>query len=277
MTQHPAEARRLSISNIAWPQDDDPTAIALVASLDFQGVELAPAKVFGSLAEVTSAEVRAYRGQLAAAGLAVPALQGILFGLQGAHLFTDDGSRRQMALHLRRVAEIAAELGASACVFGAPTLRDPGGLPADAAWRIAADFFATAAADYARLGTALCLEANPPLYGCKFVTRTPEALSLVEAVGHPGLALQLDTGTILINGEPPGVIVDAGSRIGHFHVSEPSLAPVGATDADHRPLAAALRASDYQGWASIEMKAVPDWAEAVRRAHGFVARTYLSA
>jgi len=267
-------ARRPSVSNIAWPAENDSEALALVAELGFEGLELAPAKVFGDPFKIGSADLRAYRNRVTGYGLEISALQGILFGSQDAHLFKSDASRRIMSLHLARIAELASELGARACVFGAPTLRDPGDLPIAAAHQIAIDFFAKIADIYSGHGVALCLEANPPLYNCRFITRTAEALALVETVDRPGLALQLDTGTIFLNGEDPGLIVSAALRIGHFHVSEPSLVPIGTAAVDHAPLAAALKASAYTGWISVEMKSVAEWRQALRQAYEVVTQAY---
>jgi sugar phosphate isomerase/epimerase len=273
MVQVP-HGRPLSISNIAWPAHADSEALDLTAALGFDGVELAPGKVFGDLAETSLDQVRAYRRHVEGRGLAISALQAIFFNVEGVHLFQSDASRRRMAAHLGRVAEVAAELGAKACVFGAPALRDPGELAASEAEAIAATFLSSVADRYAALGVSLCFEANPPLYQCRFVTHTEEAFNLVEHVDRPGIALQLDTGTIFINGENPGVIRDVEKRIGHFHISEPSLVPIGTSGADHAALAATLRGSAYSGWLSIEMKAVDDWSNAVRDAYRTVLTTY---
>jgi sugar phosphate isomerase/epimerase len=221
--------------------------------------------------------VRVYRRHVEGRGLAISALQAIFFNVEGVHLFQSDASRQRMADHLSRVAVVAAELGAQACVFGAPALRDPGELRANDAEAIAATFLSSVADRYAALGVSLCFEANPPLYQCRFVTRTVEAFNLVERVNRPGIALQLDTGTIFINGENPGVVRDVEKRIGHFHISEPSLVPLGTSGSDHAALAAALRGLAYSGWLSIEMKAVDDWSNAVRNAFRIVQTTYREA
>lgn len=266
--------RRLSISNIAWPADRDGQALELAAELGFDGVEVAPGKIFGDLHAVSLDTVHAYRRRLQDAGLAVSALQAILFGVEGAHLFESPSSRDRMATHLRRVAEIASALGARACVFGSPTLRDPGSIPFHEASEIAETFLRTIAPDFASRNVDLCFEANPTLYECRFVTRTEEAYSLVERVAVPGIAMQLDTGTMFINGEDPDIIRRTERRISHFHVSEPNLAPLGTSGVDHSPLASAVKASTYPHWLSIEMRAVDNWRGAIRQAYTLVKTLY---
>lgn len=274
MTADPHSHRPLSISNIAWPADADAEALVLVAKLGFNGIELAPSKVFGDISAISMETVRAYRRKVEDQGLAICALQAILFGVQGAHLFQRPLSRQRMADHLRRIAEVAATLGARACVFGSPTLRDPGNLAPEEALVIAEAFFRSIAGDYVAQVVELCFEANPPVYQCRFVTRTREVLELVERVDAPGFALQLDTGTIFTNGEDPGIIREVERRIGHFHISEPSLAPLGTAGVDHSAIATALGGSTYTRWLSIEMRAVDDWRGAVRQAHHLVHSIY---
>lgn len=270
----PLAISNLAISNLAWPAQEDDAALTLAAELGFDGIELAPAKVFGDLGTVGPDRIATYRRRLAGMGLAVPALQGLLFGVSGVHLFADVESRARMAAHLRRVAAIAGDLGAGACVFGAPALRDPGTLPPADAHAIAVDFLRGLAPHFAAAGSRLCFEASPARYGCRFVTSTQQAFVLVDAVDAAGIALQFDTGTVFINGEDTAITARVAHRIGHLHVSEPDLAPVGTGNIDHAPLAAALGATGYRGFVSIEMKAAPDWRAAVRQAYNFVENVY---
>lgn len=257
---------RFSISNIAWPADADDEAVGRAAECGFEGIELAPMKVFGPLEDCPKQRLADYRNKLADLGLAIPALQAILFGVQDCELFRSGETRTRLARHLRLVAEIAGALGAKACVFGAPTLRDPGDLDPAASIGIAVNFFADIAGAYEDAGTALAFEANPPHYKCRFVTETPQAIQLVQAVGRAGFRLQIDTGTVFINGEDPGIAEAAAPLAAHFHASEKDLAPIGTLGSDHAAVAAALGRGGYAGWRSVEMRSTPSWRDNVRAA-----------
>ncbi len=102
---------------------------------------------------------------------------------------------------LRKVAGLAETLGAHACVFGAPRSRDPGLLSFEAARDMAVDFFSSVAPIFEFEGTCLTFEANDGSYGCRFITRTFEAIDLVRRVDRPGIRLQIDTGTIFLGQE----------------------------------------------------------------------------
>lgn len=255
-----------AISNIAWPAKADDEALDLVAELGFSGVELAPSKVFGPLDAVSADALRAYRARLDARGFAIPALQAILFGVTDVHLFSSADARLRLAERLDRVAVVASELGARACVFGAPTLRDPGELPVEEALTIASDFFAKVAPRFSARGTALAFEANPVIYNCRFIAGTWDALNLVDRVATPGFGLQLDMGTVFANAEGPRAVEAAGRRALHCHISEPHLVPIGTSNADHAAANCALAASGYSGWISVELRTVDDWRGAVKQA-----------
>jgi sugar phosphate isomerase/epimerase len=264
----------LSVSNIAWPSDAFDRAIELATGLQLDGIELAPHQLFRTW-DVADDDVRQVRRRLEGAGLSCPALQGILYDVPEATLFGGPDSRKVLARHLARIAHMAGLLGAKACVFGAPKQRDPGELSGAEAHAIALDFFRTIAPVFAENDTALAIEANSRAYECRFLTTTAEAVAFVAAADRPGLAVQIDMGTIFLEGEDPNVLSDAAPLAAHAHVSEPQLREIGSSETDHGPTAAALRASGYAGYLSIEMRASEHWEAALTRAVGHVRKVYL--
>jgi sugar phosphate isomerase/epimerase len=96
---------------------------------------------------------------------------------------------------------------------------------------IALNFFAILGDIASSETVTICLEANPPSYGCNFITSTNEAITFVHKLNHPSIRLQLDTGTILANDEDPSLLFTTLSSnpniVGHIHISEPQLVPPG--------------------------------------------------
>ncbi len=265
---------KLAISNLAWPAELDAEAVTLVARIGFAGIELAPSQVFGPIESIELPVVADYGKRLAGLGLTVPSLQGILFGVPRVHLFRSESERSRLALMLRRVAEIAGTLGARACVFGAPALRDPGEMPYETAREEAVHFFRDIGPVFQDAGTALCFEANPALYHCKFITSTSEAFEFVRDIDQAGIRLQLDTGTMFINNEPADIIDRVASKIGHVHASEPNLVPTGTSGLDHAPIAAALRRVGYRGFVSVEIRKTSEPLPAIEEAWRVVSAAY---
>jgi D-psicose/D-tagatose/L-ribulose 3-epimerase len=264
----------LSVSNIAFPVNELNRGIALLKELGVDGMEVAPFHAFGRW-DVSPTEMAAFRDNLVRQNLRCPALQGVVYNAGAAHLFASEETREAMHRHLVMVARMAGALGAAACVFGAPKLRDPTGLSSDEARRIAVDFFRRIGPVFASEGSKLTLEPNARRYGCRFITTTAEAIDLLEEIDTAGVGLQIDTGTFFLEGEDPAILMRAARHAAHAHISEPDLAPLGSTGVDHCALADALRRSGYCGSLSIEMRATDDWPEAIRRAVSLARETYL--
>lgn len=266
---------RLSASNIAWDVAEDAAIAEVLTSFGIDRVDLAPSKYFTPPATASDAEVAAVRRWWADRGFAVAGIQSLLFGTQGLNLF--DESREAMLDHLAAICRVGAGLGARALTFGSPRNRDRSGLSDEAADDIAIAFFARLGDHAAAAGVTICLEANPAAYGCNFMTTTDEAAAIVAAVGHPAIRLQLDVGTIAINGEPvEATIARHAALIGHVHASEPQLATLGDGNAPHAAAAKALEAHRPDLTVTIEMvaSASAPHVEEMRRAAALAQQYY---
>lgn len=263
----------IAISNIAWPHERLIEALELGRELGVAGIEVAPFNVFGRW-DIPNDEVLRLRARIEDYGLACPAIQGILFQAPRVALFEGRESRILLSRQLERVAQIASLLGARACVFGAPGQRNPGPLSYEQATGEARDFFAAIGPRFAERGTALAIEANAKRYGCRFLSTTTEAIEFVRAVDTPGIKLQIDTGTIFLEGEDPSVLLAAAPLAVHAHISEPQLQPLGTYGVDHSSVATQLKLSGYHGFVSVEMRATDDWQTALRRAVTLIREVY---
>src|SRR5215813_6381028 len=255
---------RLAVSNIAWNDADEPTVFTLLRQHGVTGIEVAPTRLWPDWSGATPAAARAARTRFADAGFEVPSFQAILFGKPELGLFADPLA---FVDHISRVADLAAELGAHRLVYGAPKSRDRGSLSEAAAVTRAVDVFRLAAAACAARDTMLCIEPNPPAYGCNFVTNSSEGLALVRAVDAPGFGLHLDAAGMVMAGEDPlAALVAARSHLHHVHASEPHLAPLAPASIDHARIGRTLRRIGYDGWVAVEMRRADDAVPALARA-----------
>ncbi len=263
--------RPLGVTNLAWPPEALDIALPLLARLGCTAVEIAPWAVFGRWHDLAD-DARRLRDRIAAHGLTCTALQGILFGTENLALFGPPEARARLDRHLETVAALAGHLGAHACVLGAPRQRDPGDLAPAAAWDIATATLRRLGPAFAANASALAVEANARHYACRFITTTAEAIRLVQHVGTPGIGLQIDTGTIFLEHEPPEILLQVAPLAVHAHISEPDLHPPGTLD--HTAIATALQASGYTGSLSIEMRRTENWQQAITAAVAFAKATY---
>ena len=266
---------KIAVSNIAWDLADEAGVFAVLSEMRIAGVEVAPTKVWGGWDGATAAAAKRLRGEFAEAGFVIPALQSILFGCPDMKLFGNDAERAALLEHIGRVAELAAGMGARTLVFGAPRNRDPGGLSPGEAMETAVPVLRQAGALCARQGVWLGIEANPPAYDCRFITRWFEAAELVRRCDSPGIRLHLDSAcTALTQDDLAEAAAETADILAHVHISEPQLGAFDTIQADHAGFGAALRRAGYDGWCSVEMRRSDDPPAAVRRALDIVKSFY---
>lgn len=267
----------LAVSNIAWPAAEQAAVLPALRDLGVTAVEVAPTRLFADPSAVTPTDVDAARSWWADQGFAVVAAQALLFGRPDLTLFDSAETRERTLDYLARVLAVCGRLGAGACVFGSPKNRRRGDLPEADARDTAVSFFRRLAAHAADAGTTVVLEANPPRYGADFVTRAAVAIDLVHAVNHHAFRLHLDTACMTLAGDPVRETFDAGfPLLGHFHVSEPDLAPPNQAGAvEHAAFAAEMKRRGYADWVSLETREpAPFTLDALTDAVRFVRDTY---
>ena len=268
---------KLAISNIAWDSAEEREVFNILRSGGVTGIEVAPTKLWPDWMGATEQSARRWRDRFTDQGFEIPALQSILFSVDGISIFGDATGRTALVEHVGRVAALGAGLGARVLVFGSPKLRDPGSLEPEQAWMAALEVFAGMAAACDRAGVVLGLEANPEAYGCRFATSLADCVKLVRDVGHPGLGLHLDTGQIaMAEAYPDGAMITRLPPLVHAHASQPWLGTFDKPADVHRGISLSLAAAQYEGWLSIEMRRqVDDPVGAILNAVNYVKLTYL--
>ena len=259
---------KLCVSNIAWDAAHDGEMYAALAARGFAGVEIAPTRIFPDAPYQKRAEAAAFAVRLKSQyGLAVPSMQSIFFG-RTENIFGAAPERAALLDYLKQAVDFAAALGCGNLVFGCPKNRVGTN---EENWGDAVAFFSEAGEYAAAKGTRIGMEANPAVYGTRFVNATKDAFALARDVASRGFGVNLDAGTMLTNGESWDAAWDT-SLLTHVHISEPGLAPVGRR-ALHARLAEVLRAGGYEGFVSLEMKNPGD-AETVLRAADIVKEAF---
>lgn len=248
---------KLSISNIAWPAEQDEAMYAFLQQEGFCGIEIAPTRIFANKPydQLKSAEKFAERLRLEY-NLTVPSMQSIWYG-RSEKIFGSPQERAELISYTKKAIDFAAALGCKNLVFGCPKNRVSSHVED---MEIAVDFFKELGYYALQRNTVLALEPNPVLYGTNFVNTTPEAFELVSLVNCEGFRVNVDLGTILYNQENLEPLVQNLELVHHIHISEPGLAPIGHRQI-HAELARLLKKRKYADFVSIEMKNTGDLRE----------------
>ena len=266
---------KLSVSNIAWNEDEADAALDLLARLGVDGIEIAPTKIWPDWNGASPKAARAVRDELNGRGFQTPALQAILFGRPNLKVFGSAQSQMALLDHIEEVAAIADAMGAKVLVFGSPKNRDPGELGEDDAFEKGAAFFRRVGDRCAPYDVNLCLEPNPTQYDCRFMTSWRDIVRMVDLVGHPNVAIHLDAACIALEGDDPVEAVrQCAGAICHFHATEANLGGFSNPQMPHEALGVALREGDYENWVSIEMRRSETPLRRIETAVQYVKKTY---
>ena len=242
---------RLAASNIAWTAENDAFVYQTLRSLGFTGLEIAPTRIFPNepYAVEHYANAMMFRQKIEREyGLHVVSMQSIWYGRQ-EKLFGSLEERESLMEYTKRAIEFAEVLQCPNLVFGSPKNRVRG----TADIQIAYEFFHVLGDYAAAHGTVLAIEPNPVIYETDFLTRTDEAIAFVEQINSKGLAVNLDVGTMVANGEPVELLMGKIKWIHHVHISEPFLNPIKERSV-HSELSDTLRQTGYKGCVSLEAK-----------------------
>ncbi len=252
---------RLAISNIAWKPEDTENVYQLLQKRGIINLEIAPPLFLPNSAapydEHASVILKAKK-EAEDFSLNLVSMQSLLFGSQGLHLFEGETSRNQLLDYCKKSVDFASVLGIGNLVFGSPKNRIiPETMSAQEA-RVIADSFFNNLGDYAiKSGTCIGLEANSKAYGCNFLSNTKDAVAFIQELNNDGIKLNFDLSTFILENEDTNYLNHALSFATHVHISVPYLNAIYGFETEiHKKLKEALMASSYNGFVSIEMKAV---------------------
>lgn len=231
----------IAISNIAWDICDDSIMQPLLQSYNIKHVDIAPLKYFPSTNETTLEMIKHFKTEWAEFDIQFNSMQSLFFGMPNLNIFSDTATQNKIIEHFNRLFFIANHLGITSLVFGSPKNRDATGLSTDESSKIAVSFFRQLGTFATQYNVLICLEPNPECYGANFLTTTHETAEIVKRINMPTVKLQFDTGSLTINNENPfDILKNYSHLVGHIHISEPNLAPIGRHETDHDKMSSAL-------------------------------------
>ncbi|NEO54789.1 MAG: TIM barrel protein [Okeania sp. SIO3B5] len=251
---------KIAISNLAWLNKEEDLIADILPQFQVQGIDIALTKIWQNPLAVSLSEIKAYRSFWQNRGISLIAMQSLLYGRSELTLFESSSQREAMFNYLSKLIEIGHHLGIKILVFGSPKQRKRGNLSPEIVEEIALSFFARIGEVVQQYDMTFCIEPNPTVYGCDFITKSQEGYELVCRVNHQGFGLHLDAaGMTLSQDSIESALTMALPKLCHFHISEPQLKVIGEGEVNHQLLAQTLKRLHYQGWTSIEMLAQSDF------------------
>jgi len=232
----------ISISNIAWDTTLDEEVSNILSDYGVPYIDIAPPKYFKNPSEVQNSDIIKVRDYWLKRGIEPIGMQALLFGTQGLNVFGTIDIQDKLLIHLANICHIGSVLGAKKLVFGSPKNRDRSHLNDKDTHKTAVDFFGRLGDIAQNENVVICLEPNPICYQANFMTNSLDTATIVEAINHDNVRMQLDIGAMNINGESPSdIIKSVAPLIHHIHISEPQLAPLNINNPYHWQAAEAVQ------------------------------------
>ncbi len=241
----------------------------------YDGLEVAPFTLGEDPHLLPASRRTELRRSAATAGIAITGLHYLMIAPEGLSITSSDPARRARTIDvMRRLCDLAADLGARILVHGSPAQRrlEPGREAEGRSW--GAECFAAVAATAEQAGVVYCIE---PLAGpdANYINTVEEAATIVRAVAHPAVRTMVDCSAagrgevqsipaLLRQWLPTGLIA-------HIHLNDPNRRGPGEGDLLFAPIMRALSECSYAGMAAVEPFVYePDGPTCAARAIGYV-------
>jgi sugar phosphate isomerase/epimerase len=158
-------------------------------------------------------------------------------------------------MYLEDLVEFCSDLGGKTLVLGSPQQRNmlPGLLPHQAV-DLAAETLLPANRRAELTYTTICLEPLSPAE-TNFINTAEEAIRFSQRFRKGGaVKIVLDVKAMCSESKPvPQIIRESAPHFVHFHANDKNLKGPGFGEVDFRPIAAALREVNYNGFVSVEV------------------------
>jgi sugar phosphate isomerase/epimerase len=221
----------------------------------FDCVEIAPFTIAPYVTEIPPSRRREIRRMAEDVGIEISGIHWVLVQTEGLHLtHPDQGVRDQTSRYFEALVDFCADLGGTRVIVGSPKQR--GLLPGvdyETAWRHAAEVFRPAVTLAEVRGVVICFEPLGP-NETDFVNTVAEGVRFARQFESESMSVIIDVKAMSTEGRPiPAIIEENAGRFAYFHANDPNLKGPGFGDMDFVPIAAALKATGYDGVVSVEV------------------------
>ena len=247
---------KLAICNETFRGWEWEPTLECAARLGYDGLEVAPFTLADHAAKITAQQRRDYRNSARKAGVEIIGIHWLLIKPAGLYVTTpDDQLRTLTANYFVDLVRLCADLGGKVMVIGSPKQRNllPG-VTRERAMGYAEEVYGHALPEAERHGVTLAIEPLAPSE-TDFIRTAADGIELIERINHPNFRLHLDVKAMSgSETEPlPDVIKSSAKHLVHYHANDPNLLGPGMGEVDHRPLVAALKEINYDGYLSVEV------------------------
>jgi sugar phosphate isomerase/epimerase len=266
---------RISLCNEVIRELPIERQLEFARKVGYDGLEIAPFTLGEDPHLLPAADRALMRRAAGDAGVAITGLHYLMLAPTGLSITSRDAAQRARTVDvMRRLCELAADLGASVLVHGSPAQRrlEPGLEAEGRKW--GTECFAAVAETAGKAGVTYCIEPLAPPEA-DFVNTVEEAAAIVRAIANPAVRTMIDC-SAAGRGEAqaiPDLIRQwlPTGLIAHIHLNDPNRRGPGEGELRFAPILRALSEGGYSGMAAVEPFVYePDGPSCAARAIGYV-------
>lgn len=241
---------KLSVSNLAWPKEDNDWCLEQLVKYDIQGIELAPLKVFESWEKINEQDIENQLAKYHSLNLSVSSFQAITFGAESISLLGEEVKIDNFIAHMRKVASLLHKLNGDFAVFGSPGLR----CVEDFSYEQLEKVFIKLDGVFEAENVKLALETVPVYYGCKVLSKLADTEAFISGLSAPNIVRHFDSACQYLSQDlVEDIAVGFLKKSEHLHISEVDLIDFSQPSKFNIELAPKVN-SHYKGkWCVLEM------------------------
>lgn len=251
---------KTAICNELFGNMDFRKSCDLAAAYGFNGIEIAPFTLFGDVTSISPDTIIQTRNSLRNSGLKFAGLHWLFVKPENLHITSPDKKIREWSWdHLKRLLNLAGELGGGYLTLGSPKQRMAEGICINEAWKYMEEGLAGAADTASDCNSTVCIEALASL-DTNVVNTLKESRELIDRVNRDSISGMFDFHNCGDETESwPELIRKFTSIIKHVHLNTPEGGhPKPDDGAEYNESFSVLKDIDYNGWVSLEIFTVPD-------------------
>ena len=235
-----------------WKMEE---TIAYVAKAGYDALEIAPFTIAKYVTEIPAAERQKIRETAQRFGIAISGIHWVLVQADGMYVTHPDSAvRERTSRYFSDLVDFCAVLGGKIIVVGSPKQRNiMDGVSAEQAWDWATAVFRQAVMRAEQREITICFEPLAPSE-TNFINTAAEAIRFVQQLHTPHFKIILDVKAMSSEAKPiPQIIRESSPNFAYFHANDKNLKGPGFGDVDFKPIAAALKQVNYNGYISVEV------------------------
>ena len=212
---------KFCISNLAWNKNEENTVLSLM-SKKIKLLEYAPALLIKNLS--LKKDILKAKDTWKKRKISLYSMQSILFDTKDAYIFGNKTQRDNFYKEIKKKIILAKTLKTKIIVFGSPENKKTFGKKKEMLDKMSFKMFKKISLISEKNKIIFCIEANPRIYGTKYLTHTIDAINISKKINNKFFKVNLDLSTVISNNENIDYLLkNYLNFFGHAQISTPNL------------------------------------------------------